>query len=92
MRSTICWGVWRVTVRPRAVYPRLGGVAEVAARAGRATTVVCSWADRAVRSFPLPIAALGAGRVWDMDEVDAWLARYPEMTVRGHRFDAEAAQ
>lgn len=62
--------------------PRLGGISEISERTGRPRPVVCNWADRATRGFPQAVATLKSGRVWDMDEVEAWLRRHPEMSAK----------
>ncbi len=61
---------------------RLGGISEIARRTGRPRPVVCNWADRGTKGFPERIADLAAGRVWDMDEVEAWLTKHPEMSAK----------
>lgn len=51
----------------------LGGIAEIAKRAGRPKPVVCNWADRGTYGFPKPLATLEMGRVWNMTEIEEWL-------------------
>lgn len=50
------------------------GVQEIAAKVSRPKQTVLHWTNR--KSFPAPVAKVSAGRFWDEDEVDVWLARY----------------
>jgi hypothetical protein len=61
------------------VQVRLGGISEISERTGRPRPVVCNWADRRTKGFPLPYATLSSGRVWDMDAVERWLQSHREM-------------
>lgn len=70
--------------------PRMGGIAEIAERYGVArTTVSTSWADRRhLTGFPLPIATLRMGPLYDLDEVDRWYSSWTSASVprkRGSR-------
>lgn len=49
--------------------PRLCGVAEFAAMAGVTPGAVCQWGD-----LPEPIVRLKSGRIWDLRDVEAYLA------------------
>lgn len=68
-----------VTKGKKTAVPLLGGITEIAEMANRPRPVVCNWADRGTKGFPAPLANLAAGRVWDLDEVGAWLRAHPEM-------------
>lgn len=59
---------------------RLCGVQEIAQllgvskqRAGQLT---------ARKDFPQPLARLACGRIWDLDQVEAWLAAWPRKAGR----------
>ena len=50
------------------------GVAEIARRAGTSPGMVRNWRRRHA-DFPIPLAELAMGPVWDWPEVEAWLAK-----------------
>lgn len=62
-----------MTIDPR----QLAGVAEIVAATGEAKSTVSMWITRAeTNGFPAPVAALAAGRVWDISDVLAWYLTY----------------
>jgi prophage regulatory protein len=62
---------------PRAVADSVVGISEIARLLGvtpqRAGQITRDHAD-----FPEPVAALAAGRVWEAEAVQAWIAAHPD--------------
>lgn len=54
---------------------RLCGLQEIAQLLGVSKQRVGELAVRP--DFPRPLARLACGRIWDLDEVEAWLAAWP---------------
>lgn len=61
---------WAVMSRPLTA-EELVGVAEIAERLGRTTSLVHDWRRR-YESFPDPVAELRMGFVWAWPDVKAW--------------------
>jgi hypothetical protein len=59
------------TVRAR----DLAGAREIGSVLGVAPNTVNAWLQRENVGFPRPVARLGCGNVWDIQEVLAWAAR-----------------
>lgn len=65
---------------------RLAGTAELSIELGVPTTNISTWMTRRdVNGFPLPLAQLGMGGVYDLDEVKEWHDRFTGRPPRGRR-------
>lgn len=56
----------------------LVGAAEIAELLGGVTRQRVDQLARAYPDFPVPVAALRTGRVWEKAAIELWIARHPD--------------